>query len=1789
MSVIVPNPAPGLGYGGAEYGFSPYGSGGVPRQPHTTTGGFGGSPYGLYSYGSVDVSPPRVTAALSLTGTTVEVFFSEPMKVNAALLLAATYTFTPTTGAPVSVVSVATGIVEDGGATSVIVTHSGTTLGGSYMAQVATTVEDVAGNLIVPTARSAAFLARGTTPTYTAAAQSGTQVLLTFTEDLLTEAEFTPGTSDTSAYGTTTTYPVDLTVTSVEHPVSGDASHVLLTVEGMTSATYGLTVSPADAVVFDGSYIPSAATTFVGSVVGTGTSTAGAGGLLLSKAAGVEYGWGFADSSGRMLPNSSYRVDVVVDASEAVYAPALHDAALGAITVSDGAVQVAIRLTRVAGVDVIEVSSGAYFAQVPSSWSTGERQITLVRNQMADHYAVLVDGVPLVSAAAGLLAGVPSIAPGVRFVLSTTYATTQFPLLEVSLTATQTVFTASWNFLHGVTYSFVGSAALTRPSILTKRGPLVKTWGDPTPATKADVSVRVNGTAVEVASVNPYLGLITPTIPIPLTSVGSTSVDVDYTWFPNPALAMPGLNTLGVVLNKWDLHQGWHPPAVNPMPSSSVGVPDRQRFQMGLVLPPLHRQRPVLIGHRYIGFEKSYTAALNSPTTLLLNQNPNLVARDTLTDSPEDVNVSYEGVVSPISSEIPWVLDGTDAGYVGTGSEAGYYFLIDDSAGATNVGEAGLYTQAVDFSFPSAANMSARLQVQEWVADGVYTGVGFGFHNDKFLYLVGFLEINGVKHVGLLRDATRPYLRASWTIGPSISIAITSATTFTTTSAAFTAAAIQSGSVRLQIFDGSQTGVYSVVACGFDVDGDTTTVTVTPPFPANPTKWGNNTATAYIEVRWDEAPTTYRLAANVETGTAQVYVGGSLAGLAISVARVAAFPAQTVLVLSTAEQGEVFWGSTSRVATNQSKWGFVRYGIAYDQANFHFKGIVVAAEMSDTPDEDSNHEWFFTEDFGYGLIDSSGNTLLLKSTSNNGVLDTTFGYGRLEPFLTNQTLIDVDATFRIDSGVLGAGDAQVRFQNGERHVVFSTVLYIEGGSPYRRLVEIPSTSITGIRDLEDDGWLVEGSGLTVNVLELPLELVQVDGAEQFYYSVLDTTSPDLTDGRIAEARIQVVSHAGLTVNNGPIFGCTAGPSFRDVALQFLTGDAIQLVTRVSGLDTWQAVGAAITFEWDDESFHTYRVISDPTTDTVVVLIDDTVYASVALSSFTAGGVEGRAYFGAVATTAATGSTIYVESFSVTGLPPATAKRTLGVLKNGGDPNDIDGWEIPRTDATTAPNSDVAAIVEEMDWRSDVQVRIRLDPSWGVTVFRPDLPPPPYYTGDFATQYTEPSAGWINVEYRHLLRLAGVQRFGRVSFGALDARSITQQRWSQVRYRIYTRSNEDFIAPQHMVLNWYNVITSGEFLTDTGAEVLTVESVSDTLVSLIPTHIYADRVFNLVVDSVVLGPSDWIFDKDTQSITLATPLADPHTNVTVTFAAGKPVTNTYLCTQPLLQSTTLLNEGTPPVPMSQIGSATREVVFGSALNDPTDTLGDPDFILNDPFRTVQFTDDSSALYEALEFCQVDDGNSTNLISPLCDDMGLIELALSGTAFSDGFALPGGPKVWGGSNVVQDTVGGFNQSSIFTLSGGRPVTGGTLNESIIYPALPVVAGAGRGLTVPSMHFVMRLSSVLTDGNDPVVESALLDDLDFANTASDNTPPTYVDADPNPDGVPAPSGNGACVAELVDAVTTTYSRLGPWGGETALAVRSQLAGGGFPASGNGFVLAGGASLGPGPTTTVINVQAP
>jgi hypothetical protein len=1008
------------------------------------------------------------------------------------------------------------------------------------------------------------------------------------------------------------------------------------------------------------------------------------------------------------------------------------------------------------------------------------------------------------------------------------------------------------------------------------------------------------------------------------------------------------------------------------------------------------------------------------------------------------------------------------------------------------------------------------------------------------MYLVGCLMINEVQHVGMLVDPAFPELVESWEVAYATDVEVLDPTSCRVRSGdlpQLVRERLVSGNlVRFQAFEGSQAGVYEVVEVVDQTDGTSTvTVSSSTPFPADPSLYGNRDVVVYFEFRWDgdgqpNRPATYRLVVKsdvklVPDGFAELYLGASLAGRALELAGAPPFaiPPDGILLYPTGNEGEVFWGSLDRRASNLSSWSFVRYALDPGVTTSNFRQIVVAAEMNTLPENDPNNIWFLTQDFGSRIIDFTGDQLLLKATSASNQLgvegqDLTIGYSRIEPFLTRYLAIDVDSTFQVDSGVLGAGDLLYVVRDGLREVRFATLLYEETGTE-RRLLDLPNLSLSGLLLPDQQGWSKGGELTTERVQGRRLQFAQEVGETLVYSLVLVETGADPPpgDGRIIESRIRVTSMSTTDPagDTGVFFGSDVGPvgSARGIGLQLRVAaggvtDQVFLFSLETGLEV-----AAFDVAWNDGELHTYRVVADSDSSTVAVVVDDVVLGTADLSLFAVSSTDTEATIGfaSLLVTCA----VEVEDYSVVVLPPSTAGRTLGVFV-GGDPDDIDGWRIPRTDTLDVPNSDLSAVVEQMDWRQRIRVRIHRDPGWGVTILRPDLPPPPYFTGDFATQFTEPSAGWINVEYRDLPRVPTDTVLGQVSFGALDSRSIAQVRIDEVRYRVYRYATEDLAMPSHMVLNQQNVVSSGELHEDITVEQITVTSTNSTTVDLREGNITADRVFQLVSlnedgTTTTYLPGSFEFDRDNQIVTITSAqflgwtdqfdgpveydpnvidLGAPHEEllgpaslvdgvvdpnrridalnpirlpVIVSFAPGRPVTKTYVCSQPLLDGTTLLNQDTPPFETSQVSTDVRFLAWGSRINDPNDVLNtDPDFILNDPFRFIDFSSDPKIQYEQIDFCEVSEGED-NRLSPFCDGgypgaadaghpgndpgdvgNGPIEFAFEGLSFTETepIRFNDGPS---------DGFGGFTSTTFLRASGGDAPPGGTLGDAILFTPL------------------------------------------------------------------------------------------------------------------------------------------
>lgn len=1754
--------------------------------PGLAQGGYGGAAYGFSSYGSVDVTPPRVTGANSTSGFRVEVFFSEAMSINPSLLDPGSYTFSEVYGVPVSASSVEVGTTSDSGATSVIVTHSGSTLGGQYLIEVLGP-EDIAGNPLSPPTNRASFHSLGDSTTAIVGLPSpddGRTVLVEFKNSLggeqpmLTEVEFSPGVDSVDSYGVSTDYPILPTIGEANQDPT-NLSKVELDVHPMTSADYDLLLGPSLSMEYDGSLLPDDDPSIAGVEIGTGSSVASAYGLILSKPDPlVSYGWGFGDTTGRMVSGTSFKSSIKFSTSGTTFTPAVTNGFFGVFLVSDGSVQVEIAIGAVLGTEALEVAFGGTDIQVPAQWNDGDsHEISLVRNQKGNFYSVLFDGIPLTTFPVASVVEPAAYPAGSVFLLNGgTYSVSLFKVEEIKLTSSTTLFTSAWNFIHNLTFPFVGSGVLASNKITTKRGPLVRGWGDNTPATKEDVEVRLDGTPVAIAGVNPYIGEVYTAIPIPLAAAGTFTVEIDYIWFMNPSMEMVGLNTLGLTLNTWDRSTGHTAGVPSPVPAEATGVVKTNRFPMGVALGPYTRESPKQIGHKYIGFQKGgYSALLNEPTTLLLNKNPHAIGEGNLSAEALRSTGTFDGQTSPLDSATPWVPEGVDGGsVVGDGT----YRVLDSSTGPYGIGTAAIWTRNLDLSLDIKVTDIARFLVESYSADGVFTGVGFGLHDGAHLVVVGAVLVDGVRHVGVLKDATKTHLEEGWQIGPASEAEATSTTTIRIAYSDFPTG-VQPGD-RFRVSNGLQAGIYTIEECGLSLTDDGTEVEVTfsPALPTDPGVFGAGFISVLFEVPWDESLTSFRVYSDFPVGSATVYLGGRIAGLVADLEEVAPYPAQTALLLPATEKGVAFWGSLSRRAESSSVWDITQYTADPQAIVNTVQGIAASAEMDVLPEEESSDPWYRVGEFGTASVDSTGSRLLLKAASGDESIPVEFTYERTEPYLTPKVLTDFEATFLVESGILGAGNASMRVRDTSREVLLTTLHYVEDALSRRLIPTRPNVSLSGLQSPVDAGW-TESSGNTAPepfVRGQTLELSKSSSQTATWTRGADFGQVVDDEGLILESRLSVQSGTVGTRGIGISIGghCVVSGNLGRIIHLTLGDKTVEL------RDQSFAIVQTFAFAWDDGEYHTYRLLCDPVADIVVLVVDDSILGSTPFTGFsTATFTE---YLGAQLRLTGDGACeVTVDSVSATPLrvTPRVGQvlnRTLGVYlrktPTGGEtnPDDIDSYRIPRSDSTSALNSSLFSTPVVMDWAVACQIRVYLDPNWGLSVYRPDLPLPPGAPGTaLPSETTDPAAAWIAIEYGDLPPYVGEFR-GTVAFGCMDSRAISQTRWEDAHYRLKAPPSGFGIAPQNMVLNRAFTLTSGEYTLDTTPEVATVNSRTPFLVYVPDCAVHADRVFVVQVDGVVISPTLYNFDKKTQNLQFdsASPLPSKQHPVTITFAVGKPVTKEYLCNQPIEETVTVLNEGTPPVPKNNRDlPATRSLtpIPGSA-----------------PLEEVEFTDGPGSLYAGVEYCETPtDGDSVH-ITTLCDGPGpghgLAEIEIDGHFTTDCFAqtIPNGPGgVWRGSPIFRGSATHFNQSTVLTAGGGRPTQGGmtlgggsVTEPPVMYPNLsgPNAQSSTSRMGV-NQDFALRLEDVT-----PREEL-----FDIQATLSDNVPPTSAGpTTANPDGTPTVNGNGAAAYTLVD-YSAINSRLN-WQGVLA---------GGQQLQGNEFTLGGDLAL-PTPVITTGYIRA-
>ena len=1588
---------------------------------HSNKKGYGSVAYGSAPYGHLDIKRPEVVSVVS-EGLFLRVVFSEPIRWDSLSLDPDNWTIAATYGVIPSIRSVETpAVVSD----TVSIEHTGATLGGLYTLT-CHFAQDQAGNTVPPSGKTASFLATAVEPSISLIPQSGNQLAVSVSPSLMQGAE------DLANYSITTEYPsLPKILGAASQPLNA-----LLYLQGLTSTEYELTLGPARAIQVDAS--------------ATLTSHS------------------HSDASGRLTPTSAYRLDLAVSDMPSTWS----------VAVGDGATRITVLFDEG---DLIQVYAGGIDSVFSYDWSQVSA-VTLIRNPLTGHIALILNGKPVLSRA---IVDVTEPHGSAWNVLASGFGE-MLTVDSVSLTASETLYSEDGNFIHELMATFLGMDDMAKNRIQVNRGPLTKGWGDATPAGSNDVAVRVNGVSVPVADVNPYLGLIYLETPIPKMPFGEIEVDTDYCWFENPQMSFRSLNHMGLVLNKWD--QAKNPDvqsdqlAVDKLGGGSVEG-ERYPISLGLMRPP--RSRPKWISHRHIGFDNTYTASLNSPVSLVLNAN------------------IYGNRARKGYSQ--FAQSGQFEGSLGNGWGArGNLYLQEDSDGYTTVTSdlaSAIYKPIEMNPVGATVTMVARTEASTAtvVNDRLEIGPAIAFHDTKDLRLLAGVVIDGVSHVALF-------------IGDEIDNADSWLPAYTRTVSFLDGNRIEVAEndlpelfyagLRVVVPRGSQSGQYTVLRVEKLSTGNWW-LYVTPDFAEDVTVWGGGSAEVYFETPWQDSAFNLQMVGRADNQA----IGLSFTGRT-SFMTVADVPSSDVHVLhgygknaaldlAVSDRGEVLFGNL--VGGLDSRWDFVRYVAVPDEYNISSIGHLNALTLHETPTDQS--EWRKTSVQGViDLVDGDG--MLIKA---EGAGDRKVGFEKMDALIPSQAGIEVSAKFNA-SEPTSWGDAGFRLQGPNHDVLFATIPYTDEG-----MYIAPSVALLGTHSFASQGWVINGDCLhQFEGLRLNLQKIAYTGLSL----TNELPNAGTSQSRVMEARLSFKSATFNDLNDtGLILGMDAGA--KSVALMFAKS---KLVLTANGLDYL----AETEFEWLDGKEHDYKIIVDESdvAPKAVLYVDGVESCSADLALFDDSEASTRVYvlgFGEPEWD------IDIYSFRVREKTPSSVKRTLGIWK-GGDPNLLESWELAKEDGS----------IIEMDWSEDVTAMVVIDPNWGASLLRPDLPPPSGYVGEGRPERHDPTGAWATVEWEHLP--VSRDEVATIHFGMQNAVSQSESKWGHFRYRVFIQENEDEVPPRTAVLNRWNVLSSGEYTGDVTVEQARLK-VRGSIVRISEANVSAKRVFHVHVNGTKIENSQWTFDAQAQTVRFTDEVFDKYSTAEIVFSPGRPITKTYLLNQPLEDGITKLNEGTPPYLLTQLGKLQRSVSPDPPRADEINDLisENPDFQAQDPTSLVEYDHDSA--YSSVDFFQVENGAERGLISTPDDGIapakGLAEINLEGRMFVETLAPPPAHPF---------EQGGGAPGSFLTLGGGSHgltgmLGGGEVQGAVTWPSYPSRPKGKPSLARNRTFWELRESFE--------------------------------------DSVPTPS-----TTELSYLLEEggAYSRTGPWGGGESLAPLSLLNGGEHA---DGMVLSGGAAL-PEPTRT-------
>jgi hypothetical protein len=1070
------------------------------------------------------------------------------------------------------------------------------------------------------------------------------------------------------------------------------------------------------------------------------------------------------------------------------------------------------------------------------------------------------------------LDGVPSgvyVNPLVGFTLDTE---TTIIVGGVSASFSSTLFTTSFNFIHNSSILFTPIVSSVVNVIYTEHGPLVKDWGDYTPAGIDDVAVRVNGLSYTVVGVNPYLGQIFIDPPIAKVTAGSITVEVDYKYMPDATFPMV-LNVPGLALNTWSRPVG----STHPSVTVSGGGPFTPLDHDYRVVLQGGNPQPKTMGYKFLAVEKGYSAVLNDPESLVLNAGPG--------------GSFFPPVKTPAPSYDLRAESRSDWEFTGSVTED---LVI--------TGALSYVFENVSVPFESESAFSARFSPVAGTYDGVWSGSGVGFHDEKGMVLLGLLKINNVEHLGIA-NGNNLSLQESWLPMGTRSGVLTTSTSFTTdTNGLPSLFAVGS---RFQVLTGVQAGTYTITSRE-DIIG-TSYIGFSPPAPGDPSLWGNNPVNFTPEFAWDGERVF--VLAQVQGVNISIVASSDLTISDSVTVRRSPFP-----MFSEWSEGRVFMGNLSPVATLTQDVDLVVFQSHPAADPFITRRSAVDADFNDL----QSQGWFFR-----------GQDALNEGVSAECV--------RFDPAFSDGSITTTEITFQ--ETFFGFSSYKIcEIRDRKRKVEVHAIVYDEAAT--RELVSTPHAFLSPISP-----W----SGTLAP--EVRPDLLHFEDAVGTYSSVI-AGGNRTTNTRIFRFKIRGTSNSGFTVF------MDSGSTLKDVAVTFGIGE-VSLTSNGANIATYSAA-------WDDNEFHTVQVDIG---SSVEVFVDGTSLGTELLSGFSASTTTNKVGI------RTTGNhdidlqwLVAYESLSGSFIRTFAFKTT-----DTGDFNT--DYVLPTPSPSSLPNSNVSKLVEVVDYSlAPASVRIHFDPSYGVVLQIPSSLPGSY-TPDFATQSTNPTRGYCNIEYRRLPFVPGA---GSITFASGSAIMDIDS----MQYQIIQRPMQDYQITRYMVLNRMNIIHSGEYLLDSSPEVVLVERRDALTLSLRDINYNAKIVYQVVDDSVVRF--DFDFDPTTQIVTMHAPLAS--TQATVYFVPSRPITATYLRNEP---AATTLYERTPPYVWSQTKRLANILLYGVGYDGVSTALTSDDG--SSPLTTLSATPDESLYSDATIFVDEDRG-STGIMTIAQDSLIQFELVI-----------------------------------------------------------------------------------------------------------------------------------------------------------------------------------------------------